>query len=71
MQWVRFRNRNRPIAVSMVTRLQMGQVGDRGSIPGKGKSFPVLQTVQTGSGAQQNFNSVGTGVFLGDKVAGA
>jgi hypothetical protein len=71
MQWVRFRNGNRPIAVGIVTRLQMGKVGDRGSIPGKAKGIPVLQTVQTGSGAQQNFNSVGTGVFSGDKLAWA
>jgi hypothetical protein len=55
----------------MVTRLRTGQVGDRGFIPDKGKSFPFPHTIQTGSVAKQTFNSVGTGVFSGDKVAGA
>jgi hypothetical protein len=61
MQWVRIRNGNRPSAVGMVTRLRTGQVGDRGSIPGK--VSPLFQTVQTDSAAQHIFNSVGTGYF--------
>jgi len=65
-----YRNGNRPIAVGMVTRLGMGRVGDRGFIPGKGKSFPLSQTVQTGFGTQQTFNSVGTEVFSGGKLPG-
>ena len=70
MQWVRIRNGNCPSAVGMVTRVRKGQVRDRGSIPGTSKSFPLLQTVQCGSGAQQTFNLVCTGYFL-ENVAGA
>lgn len=65
-----YRKGKRPSAVSMVTSLRTEQVGDRSLIPGRGKSFPLLRTVQTGSGTQQTFNSAGSGVFAGGKLAG-
>jgi hypothetical protein len=45
------------------------RLDDRGSIPGKGKDFPSIRCVQTGSGAHPASCTMGTeGPFSGGKA---
>jgi hypothetical protein len=47
-------------------------VDSQGSIPGKGRDFSLLHSVQTGSGAQPASYAMGTGGSLfGGKAAAA
>jgi hypothetical protein len=47
-------------------------LGDRGLIPGRAGDFPLLHSIQTGSGAHPASYPVGTGgSFPGGEVAGA
>jgi hypothetical protein len=61
-----------PNRVGIATRIRDGQLRKHGSIPSRGKRFPHLRNVQTGTGVHPAPHTITTmGCFSGVKVAGA
>ena len=66
LQEIKIRSRNNIVGV--VFRLRGGQTRIRGSIPGRGKIFVLLQSIQIDPGAHLTSYSMGIG--SGEKRAG-
>ena len=67
-----FNEWSRDSGAGVVTRLQVGQLRNHASIPGRGKTFCRLQSAQTGSGAHPASYSIGSRELLPqDKAPGA